>query len=306
MSLLAKSSKLASRANNCSSNASAYVTYALLLLFFSFGINICSADDSESTVKPSASSLTSSDWNLEQKLSQTETLRQFRVDNTVELSQNERKVSFESSTIFYDDYVFDFVGDNGEIVVYSFVEHKFQLLDPIRRIRAELDLVEIERFLTCVKPMLRERDEKFVNFMLDPKFETSRKEDELFFQSKFIDYHIETEAFESEQVSDAYFQFADALGKLNVYMNPGSVTPLARLEANKTLAEGARFPRKIVTNVYPNGKTIFAKTVRIVNESTIARRLSERDRSRVNRAIHFFAQFQLVSFQTYFEKTAQH
>ena len=110
MSLLAKSSKLASRASNCSSNASAYVTYALLLLFFSFGINICSADDSESTVKPSASSLTSSDWNLEQKLSQTETLRQFRVDNTVELSQNERKVSFESSTIFYDDYVFDFVG----------------------------------------------------------------------------------------------------------------------------------------------------------------------------------------------------
>ena len=270
------------------------------LFLFSFNVDLYSDDD-----LVAKSSATSSDWNLEQRLSSTESPRQFRVDNTVRLSQNERKASFKSSTVFYDDVVFDFVGDNGEIVVYSFVERKFELIDPIRRVRAELELDEIERFLSRVKPILREKDDKFVNFMLEPKFETSQKEDELFFQSKFIDYHITTESFENDAVAEAYFQFANALGKLNVYMNPGSVTPLARLEANKKLSEDSRFPNKIVTDVYPNGKTIFTKTIHIVNESTLARRLSERDRNRVNRTIHFFTQFPLVSFQTYFEKTAE-
>ncbi len=278
------------------------VVRVLPVLFFLLSFNLCvfSEDDGSES-----SALMLSDWNLEQKLASTESPLQFRVDNTIRLSQNERKASFKSSTVFYDDFVFDFVGDNGEIVVYSFVERKFELIDPIRRVRAELELDEIERFLSRVKPILREKDDKFVNFMLDPKFETSKKEEELFFQSKFIDYHIATENFENDSVAEAYFQFANALGKLNVYMNPGSVTPLARLEANKRLAEDSRFPSRIVTDVYPNGKTIFTKTVHIVNESRLARRLSERDRNRVNRAIHFFAQFPLVSFKTYFEKTTE-
>lgn len=243
-------------------------------------------------------------WKLEQKLNLGESSRQFRVDNVVRIARNEREVSFKSSTIFYEDYVFDFVGDNGEIVVYSFDDRKFALIDPIRRMRSELDLDEIDRFLSRVRPILRERNDKFVNFMLDPAFDVSYKEDELFFQSKFIDYHIETNVFESEDLADAYFNFINALGKLNVYMNPGAVTPLARLEANKKLADESRFPTKIVTDVYPKGKTIFTKTIHIVNESTLARRLSERDRNRLNRTAHFFAQFPLVNFQTYFEKTS--
>lgn len=299
MTLSTNSSDMFLKTSSDLSRFVASVVFGFLFLC-SFNSTLYSEDGSVN----SASS-TSSDWNLEQRLSSTESPRQFRVDNTVRLSQNERKASFKSSTVFYDDFVFDFVGDNGEIVVYSFIERKFELIDPIRRVRAELELDEIERFLSRVRPILREKDDKFVNFMLEPKFETSKKEDELFFQSKYIDYHISTESFENDAVAEAYFQFANALGKLNVYMNPGSVTPLARLEANKKLAEDLRFPNKIVTDVYPNGKTIFTKTIHIVNESTLARRLSERDRNRVNRTIHFFAQFPLVSFQTYFEKTAE-
>lgn len=231
--------------------------------------------------------------------------QQFRVDNVVRLSQNDREVSFKSSTIFYGNFVFDFVGDNGEIVVYSFVDRKFELLDPIRRMRAELELDEIERFLKRVRPFLEERNDKFVNFMLDPRFDVSYKDNELFFQSKYIDYHIETSVFEDEETAEAYFNFTNALGKLNVYMNPGTVTPLARLEANKKLSNESRFPMKIETDVYPKGKNLFTKTIHIINESKIARRLSERDRNRLNRAVHFFAQFPLVNFQTYFEKSSE-
>ena len=141
--------------------------------------------------------------------------------------------------------------------------------------------------------------------MLDPSFETSQKEDEFFFQSKYVDYRVAAPRVENERAAEVYFQFAEALGKLNVYMNPGTVTPLARIEVNRKLAEKSRFPEKIVTDVYPNGKSIFTKTIHISSESTLARRLSERDRNRINRTVHFFAQFPLVNFQSYFEKTSE-
>lgn len=261
------------------------------------------SDSSSSAVSEEVQ--TESNWNIDRKISSADGALQFRVDNVVKMTRNEREVSFSSSTVFYGDLVFDFVGDNGEIVVFSFTDDKFALIDPIRRMRAELNLDEVERFIARIDPILRDKDDRFVNFMLQPKFETSKKEDEFFFQSKFIDYRVATRSFEDDQIANAYFQFSNALGKLNVYMNPGTITPLARIEVNQKLAESSRFPEKIITDVYPKGKNIFSKTVRIVNESTLARRLSERDRNRINRALHFYAQFPLVSFQTYFEKTSE-
>ncbi len=295
------------RLDACQTRLSLLSLFCVVLLTAFWGVGTSSAMDAAQSEAEStkAAETVSSELKIPQSFLSEEVRRQFRVDNVVKMAQNEREASFKSSSIFYGDFVFDFVGDNGEIVVYSFVDRKFELLDPIRRMRAEIDLDEIERFLKRVRPILEERNDKFVNFMLDPRFEVSHKENELFFQSKYIDYHIETSVFEDEDIADAYFSFASALGKLNVYMNPGTVTPLARLEANKRLSNESRFPEKIVTDVYPKGKTIFTKTVHITNESKIARRLSERDRNRLNRAAHFFAQFPLVNFKTYFEKSSE-
>lgn len=231
---------------------------------------------------------------------------EFRVDNTVRFIRNERESKYSSSTVFHGDLAFDFVGDNGEIVVYSFRAQKFVLIDPIRRMRSMIDESELNRFTERITAILREKEEKdgFATFMTDPSFAVSRKDDEFFFQSKWIDYRAKTVPFENERIADVYFRFVEAMGKLNVYMNPGALTPLARIEANRTFMEESRFPEKITTEIYPKGKTIFTKTYQIENESTLARRLSERDRNRVARAVQFFEQFQYVSFRTYFEKSS--
>ena len=231
---------------------------------------------------------------------------EFRVDNTVRFIRNERESKYSSSTVFHGDFAFDFVGDNGEIVVYSFRAQKFVLIDPIRRMRSMIDESELNRFADRIKAILREKEKKdgFTTFMTDPSFTVSRKDDEFFFQSKWIDYRAKTIPLKDEQIADVYFRFVEAMGKLNVYMNPGALTPLARIEANRTFMEESRFPEKITTEIYPKGKTIFTKTYQIENESTLARRLSERDRNRVARAMQFFEQFQYVSFRTYFEKSS--
>ncbi len=230
----------------------------------------------------------------------------FRVDAVVKFSRNEdEERSFKSSSVFCDDFAFDFIGDNGEIIVYSFSEKKFALIDPIRRLRTEVDVEEIERFLAFVKPRLEKRDDGFCAFMTDPSFETSQKEDEFLFQSKWIDYRATTRVFDEPKIVAAYFDFSNALCKLNVFMNPGSVTPLARLVVNRRFQEETRFPEKVVVDVYPKGKMFFNRSYQASTEYKLARRLSEKDRNRVTRAIHFAAQFQEVNFRTYYRKSSE-
>ncbi len=229
---------------------------------------------------------------------------EFRVDNTVRFIRNERETKYSSSTVFYGDLAFDFVGDYGEIVVFSFRAQKFMLIDPIRRMRTVVEETELDRFLGRIKEIFAEKKDSFSLFMADPDFTVSRKEDEFFFQSKWIDYRVKTVPFNDEKLADAYFRFVEAMGKLNVYMNPGSLTPLARISANRKIMGDGLFPEKISTEIFPKGKTIFTKAYQIESDATIARRLSERDRNRINRAVHFYEQFQFVGFRTYFEKTS--
>ena len=229
---------------------------------------------------------------------------EFRVDSVSRFIRNERATKYSTSTVFCDDAAFDFAGDNGEIVVYTFRTQKYVLIDPLRRVRTEIDESEVDRFLSRIKTILRERDDAFSAFMTQPSFEVAQKEHEYFFQSKWIDYRVETVAFDDEQIADLYFRFLDAMGKLNVYMNPGVVTPLARIEMNRRFMNDSRFPEKVFAEIYPKGKTIFTKTFQVENESTFARRISVRDRDRINRAAHFYAQFPFVSFKTYFDKTS--
>ena len=224
---------------------------------------------------------------------------QFRVDSVSRFIRNERVAKYSSSSVFCDDMAFDFVGDNGEIVIYSFRSQKFTLIDPIRRIRTEIDESEIDRFIERIKDVLRNKDDGFSVFVTQPSFEISEKENEYFFQSKWIDYRVTTSPIDDETVADVYFRFIDAMGKLNVYLNPGVITPLARMEANRKCMQDSRFPEKVVSEIYPKGKTIFTKTYQVENESSLSRRISDRDRNRVNRAAHFFEQFPFVSFKSY-------
>lgn len=226
----------------------------------------------------------------------------FRVDNVVRFTENEREIALKTSTVFCDDLAFDFIGDNGEITVYSFAAQKFVLIDPIRRMQTEIKVSEIDRFFEKIKPRLREKENKFYDFILSPEFDVSQKDAELLFQSKWIDYRATTQILDSPNLRDAYYQFVNDLSKLNVFINPGVLTPFARLKINQYFAEESRFPEKIVVDFYPKGKMFFNKSIQVRNEHKIALRLSEKDRNRITRAIHFAAQFPKVDFQTYYRK----
>lgn len=225
----------------------------------------------------------------------------FRIDNVVQMEQDDKLTKIETSTIFSDGLVFDFIGDYGEIIIYRQDTRTFTLLDPIHRIQTELTMDDVEEFLERIKKILKEKDDKFCRFIVSPQFDKSKNQDggELLFQSKFIDYEIKTRPFEQKTIAQEFFLFSNAYSKLNIYLNPGTTTPFARLTINDELERMNLFPESFRTNVYPKGKWLFSKSIKIESRHNIVRRLAEKDHGRIMRALHFAQQFPKMPFGDY-------
>lgn len=230
----------------------------------------------------------------------------FRMDSVVHLENDDVLTQIKTSTIFSDGAVFDFIGDNGEITIYRPESKIFILLDPIHRIQTELALEKIDSFLDRIRSLFTQKDDLFKRFMAHPEFDFSKSEDgnEFLFQSKWIDYRIKTRSFEDPNLIDSFFDFSDAYSKLNIYLNPGTTTPFARIHINQYLRKDHRFPEHFTLSVYPGGKRLFSKAVKIESQHTLIRRLSEKDKGRIIRALHFVEQFQKLPFGKY-QKTLQ-
>ena len=229
----------------------------------------------------------------------------FRIDNTLTIREEGKSngVKIETATLFGHGMVIDFIGDNDEIIIYDRGKKNFILLDPIHRVQTELSAADVDHFLTNLRATIGEKDDKFYRFILNPEFEISRSDEsgELLFQSKWFDYRITTRSFDDPAISDDYFEFSDVYCKLNVYLNPGTFTPLARRVVNETLCREKRFPAQVHLKFYPGGKRLFAKSIEFDSEHRIIRRLSEEDHGRIVRAIHFSKQFQKMTFGNYYK-----
>lgn len=236
-------------------------------------------------------------------------LSQFRIDNvlTIRKEGEEDGVRVVTTTLFSKGMVIDFIGDNDEVIVYNRKTKTFVLLDPIHRVQTELALSEIDQFLDTLRSVVSQKKDAQSQFLLSPNFEITRNDEtgDLSFSSKWYEYLVSTRLFDDPELSGVYFEFVDVYTKLNLYLNPGNYTPLARMAVNDLLAREKRFPAKIRLTLYPKGKTLFAKPDIITSDHKIIRRLSEEDLGRIVRAVHFTEQFPKQTFGNYYKTAIQ-
>ncbi|MBR2694887.1 MAG: hypothetical protein IKE69_11815 [Thermoguttaceae bacterium] len=236
-------------------------------------------------------------------------LSQFRIDNvlTIRKEGEEDGVRVVTTTLFSKGMVIDFIGDNDEVIVYNRKTKTFVLLDPIHRVQTELALSEIDQFLDTLRSVVSQKKDAQSQFLLSPNFEITRNDEtgDLSFSSKWYEYLVSTRSFDDPELSGVYFEFIDVYTKLNLYLNPGNYTPLARMAVNDLLAREKRFPAKIRLTLYPKGKTLFAKPDIVTSDHKIIRRLSEEDLGRIVRAVHFTEQFPKQTFGNYYKTAIQ-
>jgi hypothetical protein len=227
----------------------------------------------------------------------------FRVENKV-FTGSDNDPSAESTTIFYNGVVYDYLKKPAETMVLDKDRGRLVLLDTGRRIKTELTTQEVEAFTDRLQERAARRasrsDNPFVAFQADPKFEqefdeTSR---ELTFRSPWMTYRVVTADAQSKEIAQQYRQFADWQARINSVINRRAIPPFARLLVNAELERREEVPREVHLTLRPPGG-FPPRRITAHSEHQLIRTVVESDRRRVLQTGQFMAIFQPVSFEEY-------
>jgi hypothetical protein len=222
----------------------------------------------------------------------------FRVENKV-FSGGESEACAESTTIFFNGAVYDFMKKPAEVIVFEKDFGRFVLLDTERRKKTELTSREVEAFTERLRQRAAVHDNPFVAFQADPKFEQKYDASarELTFSSPWMTYRVVTVDAESGEIARQYREFADWQARLNTVISHRSPPPFARIAVNAELGKREAVPSEVHLTATPGGFP--RKRTAMHSEHQLIRRVVESDRARVQQIGQFMAIFQPVSFEEY-------
>ena len=226
----------------------------------------------------------------------------FRVENRV-FSGGGKTPQVQSTTIFLDGVVYDYLEHPKEITIFDGANGRFICLDPIRHLRTELATEHLESLATRLKDWAANQPDGFLKFLADPKFEKSLAENtgERLFESPWMTYRVTAVRTGDPEIASQYAAFSDWYGRLNTRTNPGSRPPFARMIVSGELDREQLFPEKVHLTLSPNAGGLLAKKTTLRSEHKLVRQLVESDRRRVAQTDQYLAIFKPVSFQEYQE-----
>ncbi len=224
----------------------------------------------------------------------------FRVENQVYLG-SEKTPQVQSTTIFLDGVVYDYLENPREITVFHEARGRFIFLDPVRRVRSELSTEDLESLVRRLKDWAGNQPDKFLRFLAAPEFEASvdEKTGDRVFQSTWLTYRVSTVQTADAKIAHQYASFSDWYGRLNTRINPGSRPPFARMLVNAELDREQLFPERVHLTLRPKGNAVLSKKITLRSEHKLVRQLVESDRRRVAQTDQYMAIFKPVAFEEY-------
>ena len=222
----------------------------------------------------------------------------FCVENQVFVG-GEREPRSQSVTIFYQGTIYDFLDDPAEIVVLSDDGHKFVLLDPARRVRAEVSDETVESFVRQRCRAAADHREPSVRFQADVRLEEDFDESSgrLTLSSRWVAYRLTLDGV-GESIAQQYRRFADAYCRLNAMLHPDARPPSARLLVNAAVAKY----QAIATDVrltLKEGDSVVAKDTSLRSEHRLVGQVVGPDLDRVRQTREFMAIYRLISYEQY-------
>jgi len=228
--------------------------------------------------------------------------KDFRIENKV-FSDDEEEPCIQSTTIFHEGVVYDYLVDPAEVTVLDKEHGRFVLLDMTRRVKTELPTERLVSFGDTLRRRSQEESDPFKKFLGSPQFEEEfdKENGQLSFVSPWMTYRLKTVDVSSEVLSRQYREFSDWYCRLNTYLNPGARPPFARMVVNASLDHRQQFPREVELTIRPK-ESFLAKRQTVRSEHLLVRQLVESDRQRVAQTDQFMAIYAAVAFQEYQQK----
>ena len=223
----------------------------------------------------------------------------FRIDNKVFVDGQTTPTS-ESTTIFHQGVVYDFMKQPEEVIVLDKAADRFVLLDTLRKIRAELSTANLLDFNEQLRQSARKQSDPLLNFLADPEFKEEFDEtaQELTLSSDWMTYRVLLEKVDESEIMALYREFSDWYARLNTRMSPGSRPATARLLVNEALSRRKATARNVALTITLR-KTFPPKRMSLHSEHQLIRHIAESDLDRVTQTRQFMTIFKPVSFEEY-------
>jgi len=222
----------------------------------------------------------------------------FRIDNRIIADGK----TLNGVTIFYDDMVYDCLGEHGAITVYDRKNATLTLLDPSCRLQTQFKISDLTQEAEKRKAACLKSDNFFLNYLASPYFEEELYEVEsgiMVFRSPWVEYRFETAQFDESAISERYYDFCKQLTLLNIRTSR-LPSPMIRAVLNPVLEQHHRFAGKVSMTLYPKGKVIFANSVIQAETShTFVRRLQSADETKIRQIQKFQQLFRTVPPEDY-------
>lgn len=223
----------------------------------------------------------------------------FRVENKVFLG-NEKEPRIESTTIFHEGVIYDYLKHPDEVTVFDKNRGRFILLDPVKRRKTEISTDEIEGLNKNLRQWASTQTDAMLQFLAHPTFDEQFDESsgELTFASEWLTYRVLPDALGNAQMAKQYRDFSDWYTLLNTRLNPGSRLPFARLVVNEALEKRGQLPKEVhLTMRAKRGLPLQKTTLR--SEHHLVPGLVQSDRDRIRQTDEYLGMFPTVEFQEY-------
>lgn len=223
----------------------------------------------------------------------------FRVENKI-YAGSDKEPRTESTTIFYQGLVYDYLKEPGEVTVFDPTHRRFILLDLSRRLKTELSADEVAALNHNLRDWAASQTDPYLQFLADPKFDEQFDEatGTLVLASPWISYRVVTQSPDNPAIARQYREFSDWYTLLNTRLNPGSKLPFARLSLNAALEKRARIPKEVHLTMRSKRGLPFQR-ITIRSEHQLVTTLLQSDRDRIRQTDEFMGMFRSVDFSEY-------
>lgn len=231
----------------------------------------------------------------------------FRVENKVFLGSDKEPMT-ESTTIFKDDIIYDYLVEPSEVTVFDIGRGRFFLLDTRLKLKTELSSKLVKAATDSLKSRTDLGNDPLASFLIKPSFECQVDDErgELLFSSPMVEYRVLVEPAKDAEVAGDYRQFSDWYKRLNTYTRPGAMPPFARMLVNKELEKRGELPREVHLTLKPKqGFSLSSSKIQMHSEHNIVNLLGDVDLRRIAETAEHLAVFEPVSFKEYERQQAK-
>lgn len=164
----------------------------------------------------------------------------FRIETKIFVG-DEQKPASETTTLFLDGVVYDFLKEPAQTAVFrkptGGKPGRFILLNDQHRIRTEFSTEQLSRAMDKVRTWAGGQTDPFLKFAADPEFEESFEPEsgQLVLASHLENYAVATTPVEHADAAAEYREFLDWYAQLNTLLT-GGPPPEPRLRLNEALA----------------------------------------------------------------------